>query len=102
MEALKQSEPTQEQPKVDEPKKEDTKVNTYKVVFFDTIAEKNIAEVVVEENKAAEAPKEIPEHEGYKFKEWSEDFRKITKDITVKTVYEEIKEEKTDNENKED
>lgn len=106
VEALKQSESTQEQPKVDEPKKEDTKVNTYKVVFFDTIAEKNIAEVVVEENKAAESPKEIPEHEGYKFKEWSEDFSKITKDITVKTVYEEIKEEKTekktDDENKED
>ncbi len=61
----------------------------YTVTFVDGLTSETIAEVKVEEGKAAEAP-EAPAHEGYKFTGWDKDFTNVTEDMTVTAIYEEV------------
>ena len=60
----------------------------YNVVFVDMNGAVLRTEKV-EANKAATAPK-APEVEGYRFVKWDTDFTKVTKDLLVKPVYENL------------
>ena len=66
---------------------------TFVVKFIDSISEEEIASVAVVEGSAAEAPAEVPTHEGYEFTGWDCSFEAVTGDLVVKALYEEIEEE---------
>lgn len=67
----------------------DAAVKKYTVKFVDTLNKnKVISTQVVVKGKAAKAPK-APAHAGYAFKKWSSTaYKKVTKNLTIKTVYE--------------
>ena len=60
----------------------------YTVKFVDTLNKnKVISKQTVAKGKAAKAPK-APSHSGYEFKKWnSKAYKKVTKNLTIKTVY---------------
>ena len=61
----------------------------YTVTFIDRLTDDVLAEYSVEEGEKVEAP-EPPEHEGYIFTGWSEEFDYIDSDLDVYAEYEEI------------
>lgn len=63
-------------------------VRQYKVRFEDFDGTE-IATVVVDEGKSAQAPA-IPERDGYTFDEWSADFSNVTEDMVVTARYKEL------------
>lgn len=72
-----------------EPEKE-----TYKVVFVDMNGAALRVEEVVK-NGSATAP-EAPVVAGYRFVKWDSDFTNVTKDLTVKAIYEKVENAKAD------
>ena len=71
----------------------------YTVKFVDSITEEEIASVPVKSGESAEAPTEVPTHEGYEFKGWDAEAKDVTGDMTVKALYEAVViEDEEDNE----
>lgn len=69
---------------------EDPNAVKYKVSFLDNYGNKIGDDQEVYQGDGAIAPK-APEKEGYKFKGWDKKFDKVTGDLKVSAVYEEIK-----------